>query len=371
MVTEQVESVPERSTRVDRDLFRHRVLAWYRLSGRKDLPWQRQTTPYRVWVSEIMLQQTQVKSVIPYFQRFMEQFPTLQQLADASLDQVLHHWSGLGYYARARNLHRAAGEIQSRYGGKFPQDYERVVALPGIGRSTAGAILSLSLGKPHAILDGNVKRVLTRCFALVGWTGQAAVQRQLWQLAERLTPIEQVRAYNQAMMDLGATICTRSAPSCSHCPLAAACQAREEGNPTAYPTPRRRAPLPVKALQMLLLLDENNAVLLERRPPSGIWGGLWCPPECVLTIAPEQWCKSYLGSEGQVIEQWPVRRHTFSHFHLDLTPVVIRLKNTTGCVMDGDCRVWYNTAKPDARGLAAPVARLIGELKEHLTGETG
>jgi A/G-specific adenine glycosylase len=371
MVTEQAESVPERSKVTERETFCRCALAWYRLSGRKDLPWQQEPTPYRVWVSEIMLQQTQVKSVIPYFERFMTQFPTLQQLADASLDLVLQHWSGLGYYARARNLHRAARVIRSRHQGEFPRRFEQVLALPGIGRSTAGAILSLSLGQSHAILDGNVKRVLARCFAVEGWTGQTAVQKRLWQLAEWLTPERQVRAYNQAIMDLGATLCTRRAPTCDHCPLEVLCLARQVGNPTAYPTSRKRAPLSAKAVQILLVLDENGEVLLERRPATGIWGGLWSLPECALTLTPQDWCQAHLGSVGRVIEQWPVRRHTFTHFHLDLTPVLIRLENTTRCVMDRDDRVWYNTENPDARGMAAPVAQLIGKLKEHLTGEIG
>ncbi len=205
--------------------FSQKIIQWYHIQGRKHLPWQQNKTPYRVWISEIMLQQTQVATVIPYYLKFMASFPTIKALAEAPEDEVLHHWTGLGYYARARNLHKAAKTIQQKYGGEFPKDISQVIELSGIGRSTAGAILSLSLDLPHAILDGNVKRVLSRCYKVSGYTGQAKYEKNMWQLTEQLTPYTDTAYYNQAMMDLGATICTRSKPKCEQCPLASTCLA--------------------------------------------------------------------------------------------------------------------------------------------------
>ena len=346
------------------------LLGWFQHAGRQHLPWQQQATPYRVWVSEIMLQHTQVGTVIPYFERFMQRFPDVRALAAAADDEVLHYWSGLGYYARARNLQRAARQICERHQGRFPHDFEAVLALPGVGRSTAGAVLSLSLGQPHAILDGNVKRVLTRCFAISGWPGEARVQRRLWQIAEALTPKDRAKQYNQAIMDLGATLCTRRRPDCDNCPLQHQCQARALGDPEAFPTPKRRKPLPIKQVGMLLVHNGQGEVLLERRPPSGIWGGLWSLPECPSPAMTAD-CLEQLGLAGELVGAWPSRRHSFSHFHLDITPLEVRAKNTTACVLDGDSRVWYNTGQPDARGLAAPVSRLIVELKKRLEGESG
>ena len=351
--------------------FSSQILDWYQRAGRKHLPWQEDPTPYRVWISEIMLQQTQVATVIPYFLRFMARFPGLDQLAEAPLDTVLHHWSGLGYYARARNLHQAAQQIRGRHDGIFPTEFEQVIALPGVGRSTAGAVLSLALGQRHAILDGNVKRVLARCFVVDGWPGRAEVQRRLWRLAENLTPLGRIAEYNQAMMDLGAGICTRSRPACSDCPLENRCQGLLQGDPTRYPLPKARKKIPEKAVRMLLIRNQDGELLLEQRPPSGIWGGLWSLPECPMDCRPEVWCREQLGINGRLLNEWRVRRHTFSHFHLDITPIEILIDNTVDCVMDGNARVWYNTVNPDLRGLAAPVLRMIDELKEQLKGETG
>ncbi len=343
------------------------VLGWFAAHGRKDLPWQRQPTPYRVWVSEVMLQQTQVSTVIPYFERFVTRFPTLTDLAEAPLDEVLHLWSGLGYYARARHLHRAAGVVQARHAGAFPSDFAAVLALPGVGRSTAGAVLSLALGQRHPILDGNVKRVLARCFGVAGWPGTAAVQQRLWALAEHLTPAAQAREYNQAMMDLGAGVCTRSRPACGACPLAAVCIACRQGNPGAYPGRKPGSVLPVRTLAMLLVRDPAGRLLLEQRPPSGIWGGLWGLPELAPDADPLAWCREALGATGRLLRPLAPRRHSFSHFHLDIRPVEILLEGAGCRVLDGDRRVWYNPALPDARGLAAPVSRLIQELQP--TGE--
>ncbi|MEW8013688.1 MAG: A/G-specific adenine glycosylase [Candidatus Sedimenticola endophacoides] len=349
--------------------FASRMLAWFAVAGRRDLPWQTAPTPYRVWVSEIMLQQTRVATVIPYYERFMARFPDLEILADAPLDEVLHYWSGLGYYARGRNLHRAAQRIRDQHGGRFPQTLAEVEALPGVGRSTAGAVLSLALGQRHPILDGNVKRVLCRCFAVEGWPGRAEVQRRLWSLAGKLTPWARAAEYNQAMMDLGAQVCTRVRPHCGQCPLAGLCRARRQGRQACLPEPRPARWMPVRAVQMLLLANTDGELLLERRPEQGVWGGLWCLPECPGESDPEQWVRTRFGVEARAGPRWPVRRHTFSHFHLDITPVLMRGGPGGNSVMEGGRRLWYNPQKPEALGLAAPVARLIEELQRQERGE--
>lgn len=340
--------------------FADRLLAWYDKHGRKDLPWQRDPTPYRVWVSEVMLQQTQVATVIPYFERFMMRFPAVTDLAAASLDEVLALWSGLGYYSRARNLHRAAGLIAAEHGGVFPATLEQVMALPGVGRSTAGAILALSQGRRHPILDGNVRRVLARYHAVDGWPGQVEVERVLWQRAEEHTPTERVAHYTQAIMDLGATLCTRSRPRCGDCPQAAECRARADGDPTHYPVPRPRKTLPERRTTLLLVTNEHNEVLLERRPPSGIWGGLWTLPETTEESA-AQWC----GRRGLALRAehaWPVLRHSFSHFHLDISPLHVRVADAGGAIMEAGDAVWYKTELCDQLGLPAPIKRLLARL---------
>ncbi|MEN8801027.1 MAG: A/G-specific adenine glycosylase [Thiogranum sp.] len=349
--------------------FAQRLLKWFDSHGRKDLPWQQQPTPYRVWVSEIMLQQTQVQTVIPYYQRFMQRFPTLQALAGASLDEVLHHWSGLGYYARARNLHKAARQIRDESGGCLPELLEDLVQLPGIGRSTAGAILSLACGQHHAILDGNVKRVLARYHALEGWPGKTAILKQLWSLSEAVTPTRRVGDYNQSIMDLGATVCVRGRPVCERCPLQAACKAFQQGRQQALPSPRPRRDLPVRAVQMLLLVSPGQEVFLEKRPATGIWGGLWSFPEFTDRGALQNWCDQNNIPSGAETEIWPVVRHTFSHFHLDITPCCIKLQNPVGSVMEADRGVWYNALNCGALGLAAPVQRLLTRLQKSNRGE--
>jgi len=342
--------------------FARRVLDWFELYGRKDLPWQQAVDPYRVWVSEIMLQQTQVATVIPYFEAFMQRFADVQALAAAPLDEVLHHWSGLGYYARARNLHKAAQYVVDEHGGQFPQDVEALQQLPGVGRSTAGAIASLAMGVAAPILDGNVKRVLARHDAVEGWPGSSAVAAELWRLSERLTPTEQVAAYNQAMMDLGATLCTRSRPRCGDCPLADTCVAHAQGNWQAYPGRKPKKPLPVRSVQMLLLRNPHGEVLLAQRPPQGIWGGLWGFPELAGDADPLAWCQEQQLGEAQLQRELPPRRHTFSHFHLDIRPREILLHEPGWRVLEGASSVWYNPQQPDERGLAAPVSRLLEEL---------
>ena len=340
--------------------FAHRLLAWFDAHGRHDLPWQREPTPYRVWVSEIMLQQTQVATVIPYFERFTARFPDVGALAAASLDEVLEHWSGLGYYARARNLHRAAQLVRDEHGGRFPADLEQVQALPGIGRSTAAAILSLACGQHHAILDGNCKRVLARYFTLEGWPGKSSVLKALWGHAERITPARRCADFNQAMMDLGATVCTRSRPACGHCPLATDCRALAEGRQTDLPARKPRKTLPVRETIMLLLQDRHGRILLQRRPPTGIWGGLLSLPElpasCDVTESGrEQW-----GVQLEKATAWPMLRHTFSHYHLDITPVHARLA-ATHAVHD-DSWLWHHPRETAPGGLPAPVARLLEQV---------
>lgn len=353
-----------------RKTFSTRLLRWADYSGRKDLPWQTQPTAYRVWVSEIMLQQTQVSTVIPYYLRFMRRFPDVRSLAQAAPDEVLHLWSGLGYYARARNLHRAARLICDQHRGDLPRNIEGLQRLPGIGRSTAAAILALAHGERHAILDGNVKRVLARYHAIGGWPGDQNVEKQLWACAESHTPSRRARDYTQAIMDLGATVCTRARPACGRCPLRESCAAHVNGCETRYPAPKPRKSLPVRSATFLLLQNSRGEVLLEQRPPSGVWGGLWSLPECTQTSAVQirQWCRKHLGCGIDTLKFWPRLRHTFSHFHLDIAPVQGRVGKIHTAVMEPGRRVWYNMDSPDARGLAAPVKalllRLAGDEKE-------
>lgn len=345
--------------------FSDRLLAWFDIYGRKDLPWQQDPTPYRVWVSEIMLQQTQVATVIPYYQRFIQRFPDVTSLAAATLDEVLHLWSGLGYYARARNLHESATVLRDRYRGRFPHDIEALKALPGIGRSTAGAILALSMGQRHAILDGNVKRVLARVYALPGWPDKADVEQKLWALAETHTPAVSVERYTQAIMDLGATVCTRARPACHACPLADCCVAHGEARATDYPAPKPRKTVPTQATIFLMLQSVGGDVLLEQRPPAGIWGGLWGFPECDAGNSEEhirRWCGETLGYTTDKLEYWPVLRHDFSHFHLYITPVRVRVSGMQGAVMESREAVWCNGKQLGTRGLAAPVKRLLAML---------
>ena len=339
--------------------FSQRLLSWYAQHGRHDLPWQSDRSLYRVWVSEIMLQQTQVITVIPYFERFMESFPDIHSLADASQDEVLHLWTGLGYYARARNLHKAAQFIRDEYNAQFPEDYDSVLALPGIGPSTAGAILAQALGQRYVILDGNVKRVLTRLYAIEGWPGKKAIENQLWEIATSLTPEQQLTDYTQAIMDLGATVCARKS-NCPACPVIELCVAHKQGNVADYPTPKKRKVIPVKTTQMLILTNKKGEVLLQQRPPSGIWGGLWSLPEYSDgKDSIQQWCKKELGLVIQHCETQPVFRHTFSHFHLDITPVISQVKSPANHVMEADNRVWYNTQQPESLGLPAPVVKIL------------
>lgn len=348
------------------DSFAVRVLRWARQHGRHDLPWQELPTPYRVWVSEIMLQQTQVATVVPYYQRFMARFPDLRALADAPLDDVLHHWSGLGYYARARNLHHAAQYLRDEHDAQFPTEFEAVANLPGIGPSTAGAILSLSCGQRHPILDGNVRRVLARFHAIEGWPGNKSVEKQLWELAEQHTPYQSVAAYTQAIMDMGATLCTRAKPDCDQCPVAADCRAHLSGRETDFPGSRPRKQLPVKRVRMLILTD-GERLMLEQRQPAGIWGGLWGFPELQPDADIEIWCRQRFGAVALSQRHLPSLRHTFSHFHLDIEPVLLTIEPINA--RDETTVIWFEPASPPQVGLARPVSKLLETLKA-ITGET-
>ena len=344
--------------------FASRVLDWFDQHGRHDLPWQRGISPYRVWVSEIMLQQTQVKTVIPYFERFIKVFPNVSALAAAPEDEVLHLWTGLGYYARARNLHKAAKVVANELDGQFPDSVDGLSELPGIGRSTAGAIASIALGQRASILDGNVKRVLARFHRVEGWPGQTQVHKALWQIAETYTPFERCADYTQAMMDLGATLCTRSKPACQLCPLASDCEARTAGDQTDFPGKKPKKALPVKSTHFLILRNRDGDIWLEKRPPKGIWGGLWCFPE---VSSPEEGANRSLDqwqSAATRIETWQNFRHTFSHYHLDITPVLATLEHSPGAVMEGAGQLWYNVRQPAQIGLAAPVASLLTKLAD-------
>ena len=295
--------------------FASSLIHWQKCHGRHDLPWQQTRDPYAVWLSEIMLQQTQVSNVIPYYQRFMARFPDIATLAAAPQDEVLAHWSGLGYYARGRNLHRAAQLVMAHHGGVFPDDPAAVMALPGIGRSTAAAILAFAFGQRRAILDGNVKRVLARCFGIDGYPGVKAVENALWQKAEALLPDADIEIYTQALMDLGATLCTRK-PDCAACPFSAGCVARNEKRVAELPAPRPRKPLPQKETAMLIL-RRLGEVYLEKRPPSGIWGGMWSFPE---TDVADQAGPARLGVDGKAGTPLPEMQHSFTHFRLRIVP---------------------------------------------------
>ena len=341
------------------------VLKWFDLHGRKDLPWQIDITPYRVWVSEIMLQQTQVTTVIPYFERFIDELPDLASLANADLDTVLHLWTGLGYYSRARNLHKTARIIQQQFNSIFPADIEALVNLPGIGRSTAGAIISIAFQQRAAILDGNVKRVLARYHAVDGWPGQSLVANALWQFAEAHTPDKRVADYSQAMMDLGATLCTRSKPACERCPLQNSCLAMAQNKTAAYPGKKPKKILPIKHTQMIIFENHAGHILLKKRPPSGIWGGLWGFPEIAIDNSAATFCTDFMGQVPASINHLTTYRHSFSHFHLEISPVHIQLQQSPPCIMEDELQLWYKPLQPQAVGLAAPTQKLL-KLIAHL-----
>ncbi|WP_017347657.1 A/G-specific adenine glycosylase [Pantoea sp. A4] len=342
--------------------FAQQVLDWYQRFGRKTLPWQQEKTPYKVWLSEVMLQQTQVATVIPYFERFMARFPTVTDLAAAPLDEVLHLWTGLGYYARARNLHKAAKQVVDKHQGEFPRNFDDVAALPGVGRSTAGAVLSLSMGQHFPILDGNVKRVLARCYTVAGWPGKKEVENRLWRISEEVTPAQGVSQFNQAMMDLGAMVCTRSRPKCEICPLSNGCVAYANQSWANYPGKKPKQTLPERSGWFLMIQHEDE-VWLQQRPPVGLWGGLFCFPQFSTEAAMYDWLHAHgIHSRPQQLTAF---RHTFSHFHLDIVPMWLSWPSA-GSLMDEADALWYNLAQPPSVGLAAPVERLLNELRHPL-----
>lgn len=329
------------------------LLTWYAKHGRHNLPWQNTQDAYRIWLSEIMLQQTQVATVIPYYQRFLDSFPTVIELANAELDEVLHLWTGLGYYARARNLHRASQRVRDEFAGEFPKTFEQMLSLPGIGRSTAGAILAFAENQRHAILDGNVKRVLARFYEVEGWYGKKAVETKLWELAEANTPSKNVANYTQAIMDLGATLCTRSKPQCASCPLEDDCGAFANSRTQELPHGKPKTQKPVKSTVMLLIKNSDGAVLLRQNPPSGIWGSLWCPPQIAQVAEKVQLAPYTLRARRQLT----AFRHTFSHYHLDITPLECEIESIDGIAEISE--VWYKSGAGQTLGLAAPVKKLL------------
>jgi A/G-specific adenine glycosylase len=345
--------------------FAKQLLQWFDEHGRHDLPWQTDRTSYRVWISEIMLQQTQVTTVIPYFERFMGRFATIQELAAAQTDQVLHLWTGLGYYARARNLHKAAKVIVETNGSSFPDTIEGLMELDGIGQSTAGAIAAISMGVRAPILDGNVKRVLARYHCISGWPEQSSVKKQLWEIAESLTPHERVDDYTQAIMDLGATICTRSKPSCQDCPFQLDCEARQQDRVAEFPGKKAKKTLPVKSVAMFILQNTLGEVLLEKRPATGIWGSLYSLPESAKPSSPPELVGASIDrGANNVSEELQKIRHSFSHYHLDITPVRIRATKLDE-IAETDRWLWYPLDHSLEVGLAAPVKKLLNNLAEN------
>jgi A/G-specific adenine glycosylase len=340
--------------------FSERVLSWFDQHGRKTLPWQKHITPYRVWVSEIMLQQTQVKTVIPYFKRFIKRFPSVKALAYATEEEVLTFWSGLGYYARGRNLHKTAQIIQQQFGGQFPLDLQALQSLPGIGRSTAGAILAIAGNQRAVILDANVKRVLTRFHGIAEWSDQKNTFSMLWEIAEQCTPLVRVADYTQAMMDLGALVCTKK-PQCKECPLAESCVALQSDTITLYPAKKPKLAPPVRSTTMLILQDADQ-ILLKKRMPVGIWGGLWSFPESDLSADEiKEWLPSEFSCDLEDISEWPPFRHTFSHFHLDIKPLVAKVKKNNNLIREDQVYLWYTLTDPLV-AVPAPVKKIIDTL---------
>jgi A/G-specific adenine glycosylase len=337
-----------------------KLTAWQKKQGRHDLPWQGTRDPYAIWLSEIMLQQTQVATVIPYYNRFLAHFPGVVELAAAPLDEVLRLWSGLGYYSRARNLHKAAQVVVNERGGRFPRRFEDVAELPGVGRSTAAAICVFSFGARHAILDGNVKRVLARLRGVKGYPGEKKVADRLWQEAERLLPRRGIEAYTQGLMDLGATVCARGKPRCGDCPLHGDCVALKRGWVAGLPSPKPRKPLPHKRTTMLVLTRAGE-VLLEKRPPTGIWGGMWCLPEIARHPDLEAYCLKRFGARVLEVETMPTLAHGFTHFSLDIRPLHLRVSALVPQAAEPGL-TWLSLE--DARGAAipTPVRKILAQL---------
>ncbi len=342
--------------------FADTLLAWFDRHGRHDLPWQHPRTPYRVWLSEIMLQQTQVQTVIPYFARFLDALPTLPDLAAADSDRVMALWAGLGYYARARNLHKAAKVCVAKHGGDLPRDFDALADLPGIGRSTAGAILAQAHGMRFAILDGNVKRTLARFHGIPGWPGTSAVEKAMWTLAEAHLPDTRLADYTQAVMDFGATLCTRHDPACVLCPLQDDCVARREGRVDQLPEAKPGKPLPQRRTLMLLLRDDAGRVLLARRPPTGVWSGMWSLPEADTPGDARAFVAREAGDATGDGDELPPIDHVFSHYKLRIEPRQWRLSRVADRVSDNETLRWQPLDRLHEVGLPAPVRKLLGNL---------
>lgn len=338
-----------------------RILAWAQKHGRRDLPWQQEITPYKVWVSEVMLQQTQVAKVIPFFERFLTTFPTPLALAAAAEDDVLAHWSGLGYYSRARNLMQAARIVVERYGGELPCDLQALESLPGLGRSTAAAVLSIGCEQRAPILDGNVKRVLARLFAVGGWPGESSVQKRLWDCSDAITLGHSPRAFTQAAMDFGATWCTRTEPACHTCPLTGDCEALRQNAVADFPQSRPARSKPVRAARFLVVKNGEGELLLIRNDVRhGVWQGLWIFPQCRPEDDPSAFLKSTYGLDAEPIASVPAFRHTFSHYHLDIHPLILR----AGRPAFTNCKLrlqWCGHRKPLPGGVPTPVQWLFGQ----------
>ena len=346
--------------------FSSNVIDWQKKHGRKNLPWQKQRNAYRVWVSEIMLQQTQVATVIPYYQRFMDTFPTLADLASAQLDQVLQLWTGLGYYARARNLHKTAQLLITEQQGEWPKELNALIDLPGIGRSTAGAILSLGMNKKGIILDGNVKRILARYHCVEGWPDSSKTNKLLWLHAETYTPNRGSKTFNQGMMDLGASLCSKKAPQCIQCPLQQGCEAFAKQSQDQFPHSKPKVKSPQKTTSMLMIIRNQNQVLLQQRPPQGIWGGLWSFPECdhldQTTI--EKYCANQLGIDAGLLNTWRPIKHTFSHFQLTISPIELNYKKTRDQISESNASVWHSFNEPPSFGVATPIKKILTKLSD-------
>ena len=339
--------------------FAGRLLAWFDANGRHDLPWQHPRTPYRVWLSEVMLQQTQVRVVVPYFERFVAALPDVRALADASVDEVFALWSGLGYYARARNLHAAAKLCVERHGGELPRGFDALVALPGIGRSTAGAILAQAWGERFAILDGNVKRVLCRVHGIDGWPGTPAVEKRLWDIAQAQLPDARLADYTQAQMDFGATLCTRADPACVLCPLQGECVALREDRVRELPTPKPAKPLPERHALVFVLRDARDRVLLQRRPQAGVWAGLWSLPEAGDHAAARDWFEANIAGDYDAARALAPIDHGFTHYRFAMQPLEWREVALRDGVRDNDSLRWIARAELASLGIPAPVRKLL------------
>ena len=342
------------------DSYSERVVAWQKRYGRHDLPWQNTRDPYRIWLSEIMLQQTQVATVIPYFARFLIKFPTLCDLARASEDEVLALWSGLGYYSRGRNLLRAAQMIDQKFGGEFPKTIDDILSLPGVGQSTAAAISAFAFGERHAILDGNVKRVFARHFGVAGFLGDKKVETKLWNVANEALPKKNIEAYTQGLMDLGATVCLRSKPLCLACPIAESCVAKREGRIQALPTPRPNKSVPKKSTTMLIIVHAGE-VLLEKRPPTGVWAGMWCFPETQNIANSSETCRERFGLETNVPKPWDVLEHGFTHFKLSITPQCVEVKKQWSRAAEPSV-IWLSIDDALSAAIPQPVRTLLMKL---------